>query len=226
MTTTSPAATTTTIKLESSDEQVFEIDRTLAEMSVTVKHMLDDLDADSDNPIPLPNVCGKILGKVIEYCKYHHEHPDAPLDEKKNEKKSDDIVPWDKDFCDVDQSTLFEMILAANYLDIKPLLDLTCKTVANMIKVGGEDCLCYLHQLTLAPFSFFFLFFSCCRARLRKRSGKTVFLDFFFFLGGGDTLLSVFFVFYLQSRTLFNIKNDFTPEEEEQVNTTSLFCLR
>ena len=34
----------------------------------------------------------------------------------------------------VDQGTLFELILAANYLDIKGLLDVTCKTVADMIK--------------------------------------------------------------------------------------------
>nr|UDO47102.1 ubiquitine ligase [Pandoravirus massiliensis] len=125
------------VKLESSDEQVFEVPREVAEMSVTVKHMLDDVDADNENAIPLPNVTGKILGKVIEWAKYHLENPEpvpAEGEAAKDEKRTDDISPWDKNFCDVDQPTLFELILAANYLDIKPLLDLTCKTVANMIK--------------------------------------------------------------------------------------------
>lgn len=141
-TTNNNMSTTTnnaTVKLESSDEQVFEVPREVAEMSVTVKHMLDDVDADNENAIPLPNVTGKILGKVIEWAKYHLENPEpAPAEgdaaAAKDEKRTDDISPWDKNFCDVDQPTLFELILAANYLDIKPLLDLTCKTVANMIK--------------------------------------------------------------------------------------------
>ena len=34
----------------------------------------------------------------------------------------------------MDQSTLFDLILAANYLNIKGLLDLTCQTVAQLIK--------------------------------------------------------------------------------------------
>lgn len=46
----------------------------------------------------------------------------------------------DAEFCKVDQGTLFELILAANYMDIKPLLDLTCKTVANMIKGKALGC--------------------------------------------------------------------------------------
>lgn len=41
---------------------------------------------------------------------------------------------WDAEFVKVDQSTLFDLILAANYLNIKGLLDLTCQTVAQMIK--------------------------------------------------------------------------------------------
>ena len=56
---------------------------------------------------------------MIEYCKYHHkaEAESLPEDEKNT---------WDKDFVKVDDETLFNLILAANYLDIKPLLDLTC----------------------------------------------------------------------------------------------------
>jgi S-phase kinase-associated protein 1 len=45
------------------------------------------------------------------------------------------VVPeWDADFVDLEQETLFELILAANFMDIKPLLDLTCAKVASMIK--------------------------------------------------------------------------------------------
>ena len=31
-------------------------------------------------------------------------------------------------------ATLFDMILAANFLDLKPMLDVTCKAVAEMVK--------------------------------------------------------------------------------------------
>jgi S-phase kinase-associated protein 1 len=84
-------------------------------------------------PIPLPNISHTILTKIIEYCKYHHENP-LPDDKTEDMKRLDNIHPWDKKFTEVDQDTLFQFILAANYLDIKSLLELTCKTVALMIK--------------------------------------------------------------------------------------------
>ncbi|MED6146219.1 SCF ubiquitin ligase complex protein SKP1b [Stylosanthes scabra] len=145
-------SSTRKITLKSSDGEAFEVDEAVALESQTIKHMIEDDCADSG--IPLPNVTSKILAKVIEYCKKHVEAANA--EEKPNEEE---LKTWDADFVKVDQATLFDLILAANYLNIKSLLDLTCQTVADMIK------------------------------------GKTP----------------------EEIRKTFNIKNDFTPEEEEEV---------
>ncbi|KAK4481398.1 hypothetical protein RD792_012300 [Penstemon davidsonii] len=149
------AATEKKITLRSSDGEVFEVDEAVAVESQTIKHLIEDECA--DNVIPLPNVTGKILAKVIEYCKRHVDA--AAASKAEDNKLDDDLKAFDADFVKVDQATLFDLILAANYLNIKTLLDLTCQTVADMIK------------------------------------GKTP----------------------EEIRKTFNIKNDFTPEEEEEV---------
>mmetsp|Transcript_2861 Transcript_2861/g.4544 ORF Transcript_2861/g.4544 Transcript_2861/m.4544 type:complete len:158 (-) Transcript_2861:890-1363(-) len=138
------------VTLRSSDEEKFEVEQEVAFKSETIKNMIEDTGTDA--AIPLPNVSSKILAKVIEYCKYH-------VGAKKSETSEDETKAFDTEFVKVDQATLFELILAANYLNIKSLLDLTCMTVANMIK------------------------------------GKTP----------------------EEIRKTFNIRNDFTPEEEEEV---------
>ena len=52
----------------------------------------------------------------------------------KSAQMAEVVQKWYADFVAVEQVLLFELILAANYMDIKPLLDLTCATVASMIK--------------------------------------------------------------------------------------------
>ncbi|GBN70338.1 S-phase kinase-associated protein 1 [Araneus ventricosus] len=123
------------IKLQSSDGEIFEVDVEIAKTSVTIKTMLEDLGMceDEDEAVPLPKVNSAILKKVIEWAIYHIDDPPPPEDDSKV-KRTDDISSWDADFLKVDQATLFELILAANYLAIEGLLDVTCKTVANMIK--------------------------------------------------------------------------------------------
>lgn len=69
---------------------------------------------------------------VIEYATHHKGDAPPPPEDEVKAKSSEDIEEWDKEFINVDQGTLFEIILAANYLDIQGLLDLGCKTVANM----------------------------------------------------------------------------------------------
>ena len=73
-------------------------------------YICTDLGEIPPDPIPLP-MSGKILDKVIVYCKHHQENPTAPDAEKKEDDASTDIEPWDKEYCKVDQATLFELIL-------------------------------------------------------------------------------------------------------------------
>uniref|UniRef100_A0A8C5ZQF7 SKP1 component POZ domain-containing protein n=2 Tax=Marmota TaxID=9992 RepID=A0A8C5ZQF7_MARMA len=52
------------IKLQSSDGEIFEVDVEIAKQSVTIKTMLEDLGMDDegdDDPVPLPNVNAEIL---------------------------------------------------------------------------------------------------------------------------------------------------------------------
>lgn len=143
------------IILLSNDNKEIEVEKKATEKSVLIKNMLEDI-GDSDAPIPLSNVNEKILLKVKEWLEYHKD--DIYKDDYQDNKDLE-IDEWDKKFIDVDQEMLFDIILAANYLDIKRLLDIGCKTVANMIK------------------------------------GKTA----------------------EEIRKTFNITNDFTPEEEDQI---------
>jgi S-phase kinase-associated protein 1 len=217
------------VTLQSADRQKFEVDVEVAKMSVTIKDMIEgasraapasreavtrsrrprsprraprcalpgvviphpapplpplppltrlpaspsSADVGEGEEVPLPNVNAKILAKVIEYCQEHatadaaapapaaegSAAAPAPKATGAAAKAEEALKAFDAEFTKVDQGTLFELILAANYLNIKPLLDLTCLTVANMIK------------------------------------GKTP----------------------EEIRKTFNIENDFTPEEEEEV---------
>ncbi|XP_042425706.1 SKP1-like protein 1 [Zingiber officinale] len=148
------------VTLRSSDGELFVVDEVVAMKSQTIKNLIEDDCADS--AIPLPNVTSDILLQVIEYCEKHVDD-DATTASNSSDDDSrlaeEELKSWDAEFVKVDQATLFDLILAANYLNIKGLLDLTCQTVVDMIK------------------------------------GKTP----------------------EEIRKTFNIKDDFTPEEEEEV---------
>ena len=92
-------------------------------------------DADETQEIPLPNVKATVLSKVIEFCTHHHKNPMQEIEKPlKSANMHEVVAEWDANFVDIEQELLFELILAANYMDIKSLLDLTCAKVASMIK--------------------------------------------------------------------------------------------
>merc|ERR1711993_115007 len=108
---------------------------------------------DENEIVPLPNVNAAILKKIIAWCTHY----------KNDQSESSE---WDLEYLKINDGTLFELILAANYLDISQLLDVCCKQVANMIKGKSAE----------------------------------------------------------EIRARFNIQNDFTKAEEEQIRKENEWC--
>ena len=131
------------IKLKSNDGQVsVEIERSIAEKSKVIREMLE-FTADTDeggketiSDIPNLQVSGDILRKVADWITYHKDDPVQAEDktEEPGTRKKPELSKWDKDFLQVERSVLFDLILAANYLEIKGLLDITCSAVSDMIQ--------------------------------------------------------------------------------------------
>ncbi|CAN6200872.1 unnamed protein product [Urochloa humidicola] len=127
-----------TVTLVSSDGARFEVREAAASLSQTVRRMIDG----SSVVVPLSNIDARTLSMVIEYCNKHAPAP-APADaDPAAESPSaeaaaageEDLKWFDKEFLRVDRETLFSLIKAAHHLKIEGLLDLTCNTVADMIK--------------------------------------------------------------------------------------------
>jgi S-phase kinase-associated protein 1 len=87
----------------------------------------------------MPGVKGDILAKVVEYLVYHKGTEAPPPEKPLRSKVMKDVCkdPWDADYIDKladNRQQLYDLILAANYMDIKALLHLGCAKVATLIK--------------------------------------------------------------------------------------------
>ena len=137
-----------------------------AQRSQLVKGIIEDYPDDAE--VPLNNVKSNILKKIKEYLEHYQESDPKEIERPLASQNYQDCVePWDYEFINVDLDLIFEIILAANYMDIKPLLELASSKVASIIK------------------------------------GKTP----------------------EEIRKTFNIQNDFTPEEEQQIREENQWCL-
>jgi S-phase kinase-associated protein 1 len=117
---------------------MYEVSVEVARMSKLVDETIgEDIDEDEadDMEVPLPNVSTMVLEKVLEFCKHHHEEPMTPIQTPLKSSKLEELVqPWYAEFVKVPRPLLFDMVAAANFMDIKALLDLTCLAVSILIK--------------------------------------------------------------------------------------------
>ena len=109
----------------------------VANKSKMIRNLISDIGIDQLCDIPLAGISLEVCQKVVEYMTMHRMDPDPAEDEDPRTRRTDNITDADRAFANVDLRFLFEIILAANYMDVRGLLDLMCKTFANMVK--GKD---------------------------------------------------------------------------------------
>ena len=118
-------------KLVGKDGPPLEISHAAAQQINFIKNLLDDQAIEPDTPIPVSEVSSSILALVIEFCEYM-EGKVVSAD------NIEEIDEWEKEFLKIDDPTLYQLTLAANFLDVQGLLNICCKHIADNIK--GKSC--------------------------------------------------------------------------------------
>ncbi|KAF2620238.1 hypothetical protein F2Q68_00042468 [Brassica cretica] len=115
---------TETIFLTSSDGRIFEIDEAIASQSELLAPFFDDerhiLQRDGEKLFS--NVKGSILDLVIEYGRAHVTN-----------SAEKDLKSWDKRFMIYNLKDHYALLMAADYLSFKGLVDLCFQTIADAI---------------------------------------------------------------------------------------------
>ena len=105
--------------------------------ATTWHHTLNCLGDKEASSIEIRQVPPETLEHVITYLKHHKGTEPDPLPCPVRSIHMAQIVSdkWDATWIDAfDKKTIFEIILAANYMDIKSLLHLGCAKIATLIK--------------------------------------------------------------------------------------------
>jgi len=125
-----------TVHLVSSEGDRFVVPVKIAIVSGTVKDIIkEDDDDDDEEEIDLQNVSTATLVKVIDFMNLYDREKMNDIEKPLRSDKMEEVVQVVySEFVVIDQEKLFDLILAANYMHIQPLLDLTCAKVASMIK--------------------------------------------------------------------------------------------
>uniref|UniRef100_A0A6V2AFM3 E3 ubiquitin ligase complex SCF subunit n=1 Tax=Ditylum brightwellii TaxID=49249 RepID=A0A6V2AFM3_9STRA len=128
------------INLKSKDGVVFEIQSSAAKISVLVVTTIDlddedEYDEDRKPTVEIPKVESTCLSKVVDFCNHYMKEPLRPIKTPLEGNSLEEVVTqeWYRNFVSVEQSLLFQLVQAANFMEIQPLLDLACLQVSTIL---------------------------------------------------------------------------------------------
>ena len=124
----------TKVILISSDGEKIETSAKAAMRSTLIKDSIQDC-RDDIIEFTANNVKGNILKKIVEYLEHYKDTEPKEIERPLPSQNFKECVDeFDFNFTEIDLDMIFEIILASNYLDIKPLLELASAKVASILK--------------------------------------------------------------------------------------------
>jgi len=109
--------------------------KAIVQKSRVIKNMLEEGEEEDDTELKI-NVNKNILLKIIEFVEHNFNKEYIEIKKPIFSSKMENLTnKWNAEFIDhLDKNTLFELVTASDYLNIKCLLDLSCAKIATMIK--------------------------------------------------------------------------------------------
>jgi len=121
------------VSLRAKGGEVLKVAKGAACMSGRVAGELREHGLETEVPV---DVDLPTLKTVLRFCVYHMENPMAEIQKplRGTDLLESGVSDWDCQFVALPQEELFQVILAANHLDIQSLTELSCAKVATLIK--------------------------------------------------------------------------------------------
>ncbi|KAL2331022.1 hypothetical protein Fmac_018603 [Flemingia macrophylla] len=110
------------IRLKSSDEATYEVEPLIVKEMKRVQSFINIEGIDVSYAILLPNITSRNLSRIIDFCWEHHHNTENLEEFKGRFLKS------------LNNHELKELLLAANYLNVKILFDFLCNSVADLVQ--------------------------------------------------------------------------------------------
>ncbi len=122
------------VKLLCSDEVTVEVDVNVIEKSALIKGIIDE--SGTADVIPLAGVKSGILNKILEMCTYLLTKPAPEIIKPLVDTDMTKVVEdqWYVNYINVEHDVLFELIMASNYLDVTPVIELACAKLGSEMK--------------------------------------------------------------------------------------------
>eukprot|EP00826_Nyctotherus_ovalis_P047644 TRINITY_DN550_c0_g1_i13.p1 TRINITY_DN550_c0_g1~~TRINITY_DN550_c0_g1_i13.p1 ORF type:complete len:209 (-),score=88.49 TRINITY_DN550_c0_g1_i13:57-602(-) len=130
-----------TISLKSSDGKTIQVSPAITEMSILIKEILQD--SQSSEEIPLLNYEASNISKVVKYCELVEFKSDIPYPKQiKEDSKLEDIIADSNErnfIMGLSEKELQDLVLLANFLNIRRLLELCCVRIAYLYRAKEKN---------------------------------------------------------------------------------------